>query len=294
MNPLSLFTEVVQEGEYWRMLAASVSHISIMHLVFNMVTRTSVLLSLLASLLLACHAIHGSIGLALQTRSSSFILSLPFFLSFFFSFCFAQRRQGSLWSLSTLEAQLGTIEYLKITVILLVLSMAAVCVITKILVDYWGQERQQTVYSLGYSCVVFGLMTISSMLSSQTKFSMFGMFEMPMWAAPFGSLIFTSLIIPNASFIGHLAGIIAGFFISFHFFVWYSNYLFLCSMFWLLVLTMVSVKKTTTLTMPWLQMDGGEGGVGEGLARSSLRARPELHTVSVVGGRIVYRDLTAS
>jgi len=35
--------------------------------------------------------------------------------------------------------------------------------------------------------------------------------EMPMWASPFVSLALTSAVVPRASFLGHLAGIAAGF-----------------------------------------------------------------------------------
>ena len=43
------------------------------------------------------------------------------------------------------------------------------------------------------------------------SFSVFGVAELPMWASPFMSLVLTSIIVPQASFLGHLAGIVAGF-----------------------------------------------------------------------------------
>ena len=43
------------------------------------------------------------------------------------------------------------------------------------------------------------------------SFSVLGMAEMPMWASPFLSLALTSVVVPRASFLGHLAGIVAGF-----------------------------------------------------------------------------------
>jgi len=42
-------------------------------------------------------------------------------------------------------------------------------------------------------------------------FSVLGVAEMPMWASPFVSLALTSAVVPRASFLGHLAGIAAGF-----------------------------------------------------------------------------------
>ena len=43
------------------------------------------------------------------------------------------------------------------------------------------------------------------------SFSVLGMAEMPMWASPFASLVLTSVLVPQASFLGHLAGIVVGF-----------------------------------------------------------------------------------
>lgn len=40
------------------------------------------------------------------------------------------------------------------------------------------------------------------------------MVNVPLFLAPFGSLLLTSLLIPHASFIGHLAGILAGYAIA--------------------------------------------------------------------------------
>ena len=43
------------------------------------------------------------------------------------------------------------------------------------------------------------------------SFSVFGFGSIPMYLTPFASLILTSIIIPKASFVGHLSGILVGF-----------------------------------------------------------------------------------
>ena len=43
----------------------------------------------------------------------------------------------------------------------------------------------------------------------------FGLAGVPLYLAPFASLIVTSLLIPKASFLGHLSGILAGYLLSF-------------------------------------------------------------------------------
>lgn len=48
-----------------------------------------------------------------------------------------------------------------------------------------------------------------------SNFSIFGMVQLPMSLAPFGALVITSVIIPQASFIGHLSGIMMGYLMAY-------------------------------------------------------------------------------
>jgi hypothetical protein len=50
--------------------------------------------------------------------------------------------------------------------------------------------------------------------------SLFGAARVPVNLAPFGSLHFTSLVVPQASFIGHLAGIVVGYLVAWDAFKW--------------------------------------------------------------------------
>jgi hypothetical protein len=50
--------------------------------------------------------------------------------------------------------------------------------------------------------------------------SLFGAARVPVNLAPFGSLLFTSLVVPQASFIGHLAGIVVGYLVAWDAFKW--------------------------------------------------------------------------
>ena len=56
-------------------------------------------------------------------------------------------------------------------------------------------------------------MTVGAM-SGPSTFSLFGMGKLPAALTPFLSLVITSLLIPRASFIGHLSGIVAGFLVG--------------------------------------------------------------------------------
>jgi hypothetical protein len=78
------------------------------------------------------------------------------------------------------------------------------------------KEHYRTTTAVGYSCVLFGWMTVlaARQPGGITMLPLFGAANLPMWLTPFGSLLFTSVVIPKASFVGHLAGILAGFLIS--------------------------------------------------------------------------------
>lgn len=50
--------------------------------------------------------------------------------------------------------------------------------------------------------------------SGVANFSVLGLADIPMYLTPFASLILTSVIIPRASFLGHLSGILVGYNVS--------------------------------------------------------------------------------
>jgi membrane associated rhomboid family serine protease len=198
------YERVVNDAQHWRIVTSSLSHLSFMHIGFNMY---------------------------------------------------------SLYQFGILEHTLGTLEYLKLSYILLVGSMIFI-----IGSAYWtarlvGDTRQQQVWSLGYSCVVFGIMTVFSQLGSG-EISMFGV-PLPSIAAPFIALGITQVLVPNASFIGHLAGIVVGFLYAYRVFFWMDDYTFGCLVVWTVVNFLFSLKRTTAFNLPFLTIDAaGDAGVG--------------------------------
>ena len=162
------YAKVVRDREYWRCLTASFSHISPLHLLFNM---------------------------------------------------------SSLWSLGVVEQMRGRGEgwgsgwYVRYTLVMLVCTMALVILSHHVLVRM-GHERYERVTAVGYSCVVFGWMTVLSVRQPTSSISLLGYVRLPVNLAPFGSLIFTSVVVPQASFVGHLAGIVAGYAVAWGAFAW--------------------------------------------------------------------------
>lgn len=149
-------------------------------------------------------------------------------------------------------------------------------VIYHVLIYRYSRENYLRSVGIGYSwylffliqsSVVFGWMTILSQLSSTSSLNFFG-YSIPLNLAPFGSLIFTSIIIPKASFVvndtssidpqGHLSGILVGYLIAFSEqlqFVWFTDFLFWNSLLWWIIITVASLKMFSGVNLWWIQME---------------------------------------
>jgi len=110
-----------------------------------------------------------------------------------------------------LEATQGSWFYFHRTVLLILLSEAVWMVITHLLVHTWRQPRFAASSAVGYSGVIFGWMTILQLYNPSFAIPLPLGLNLPIAVAPFISLFITQLIVPQASFLGHLAGIIAGY-----------------------------------------------------------------------------------
>jgi len=154
----------------------------------------------------------------------------------------------SMYSMAWIEQYLGSIEYLRISFILLIGSFCAMTLIVYILDRFAHRPQHRNHYVLGYSGVVFGWLSIGAMLNGGAM-SFFGL-QVPYFTYPFVALIVTSLIIPNASFIGHLAGLIIGFLVYFEVFFWFTDYLYLTAAIWTAIVFVATLKTTTEFS--WL------------------------------------------
>ena len=114
---------------------------------------------------------------------------------------------ATFWALRTLESFLGPLTYGKYIFILAYLSSFIDCFVRK---HFLHQEDTR---SVGFSGVVFGLSAIQSLyLDSWTILGM----KIPWSLTPFIELILIQILVPTASFVGHLSGIIIGFLIGMH------------------------------------------------------------------------------
>lgn len=151
---------------------------------------------------------------------------------------------ASFWSLKLLEKQ-GIFEYMKMIVIIAI----AAGFLDSIIRRSFLPDRE--VYSIGFSGVVCGLMTIMTLYTSSINF--FG-FNLPWSFAPFFYILLTQLIIPHASFIGHLSGVLVGFMYRWHFFVWISDKLFVFLLPWIVFLFYSNYAKTNRNSVSWFRV----------------------------------------
>ncbi|KAL2613588.1 hypothetical protein R1flu_025280 [Riccia fluitans] len=196
------YETVVSGGQHWRLLTSSFSHVSFLHLVFNM---------------------------------------------------------SSLWSLGVIESLpqlgLGIRFYLHYTLVLLTASSLVVLGLYHVLIHRFKLAFYRRVAAVGYSCVVFGWMTILSVKHPSTKLELFGLLSLPISYAPFESLVFTSIIVPQASFLGHLSGILVGYLIAWNVFQGMTDFWAVAISGWLVLMFVISLKRTSDVGMPFLHIE---------------------------------------
>ncbi|KAG9444639.1 hypothetical protein H6P81_015979 [Aristolochia fimbriata] len=166
---------------------------------------------------------------------------------------------SALWSLGVVEQLnhmgFGVAYYLHYTLILVILSGLLVLGIYHILIRKLKIEYFQRVTAVGYSCVVFGWMTILSVKQPSSKLDLFGFLSLPISFAPFESLIFTSIIVPQASFIGHLSGIIVGYSIAWGLIHGMNNYWAISMLGWIVVVFLFSLKRTGAFDFSFIEIE---------------------------------------
>lgn len=121
----------------------------------------------------------------------------------------------SLWSLGGFEqGGQNSVVVLQQSLWLLVGSGLICLAFYHAAIYLFHKEYYRHVTAVGYSAVIFGWMALLS-ARGISNFSIFGMVQLPMSLAPFGALVITSVIIPQASFIGHLSGILMGYLMAY-------------------------------------------------------------------------------
>jgi membrane associated rhomboid family serine protease len=125
---------------------------------------------------------------------------------------------AALWSMGVVEEApgLGSLFFLKYTALLLLLAPPLCMALYHAAIRLAGRDHYRSVTAVGYSCVLFGWMAIlaARQPAGITALPLIGLGHVPTALAPFGSLLVTSALVPRASFVGHLAGILAGYLVA--------------------------------------------------------------------------------
>ncbi len=101
------------------------------------------------------------------------------------------------------------VNYAIITATLLLLSPLFMISLYKLADACYPSGDFRHTFSIGYSCVLFGLFVVSASLFPNAEYNMFGQ-RVPAFLMPLVSLLITQLLVPGASLIGHAGGLVAG------------------------------------------------------------------------------------
>jgi membrane associated rhomboid family serine protease len=152
----------------------------------------------------------------------------------------------SLNSLGRLEDEFGTYWYAVQTVLLIFVGHVSWMGMTYLLVRFGGaaRARMKETSAVGYSGVLFGWLALESVLWPESTFIFLRFIPVPGILAPWVALVITHLIIPNASFLGHLSGIVAGYLIGAGGFSWIGPFWLWSAVALLCLIMLLSLKPT--------------------------------------------------
>jgi membrane associated rhomboid family serine protease len=146
-------------------------------------------------------------------------------------------------------------DYLHYTFVLVVLLGLLVLGFYHMMIQRFKVEYFRRVTTVGYSCVVFGWMTILVVKQPSLKMNFFYVLSLLISFAPFESLIFTSIMAPQASFIGHLSGIIVGYSIAWGLIHGMNNYWMITMLGWIALVFVLSMKRTRSMELSVFEIE---------------------------------------
>lgn len=114
----------------------------------------------------------------------------------------------------TFESKVGTLSYFfHIIVFGLIESLIHALIAWAMYLG--GDSSAWSSSAVGFSGVLFALIVVDISISGGDDRSVLGLFLVPSWIYPWVMLLVMSLLVQNASFLGHLSGIIAGYLYQF-------------------------------------------------------------------------------
>lgn len=160
-----------------------------------------------------------------------------------------------LWSASALELRVGSLRFLRYTMLLVLLNTLIFYLIYDLIVrrcglgSFFGNH-----YTAGLTPVVLGQIIILSNYQSLFDIPLFPGLLLPLALAPIVLVFIASMVIARSKFFQHTFGVFVGMIIIADYFIWVNNYWLFTIMTWVFVLLIASVKKTTNISVPWLEV----------------------------------------
>ncbi|KAK9268674.1 hypothetical protein L1049_000433 [Liquidambar formosana] len=113
-----------------------------------------------------------------------------------------------LWKGIQLETSMGSTEFASMVATLLGMSQGITLLLAKSLLLFDYESAYYSQYAVGFSGVLFAMKVVSNS-QSENYTSIFGL-SVPAHFAAWAELILVHTFMPDASFLGHLGGILAG------------------------------------------------------------------------------------
>lgn len=170
-----------------------------------------------------------------------------------FNFLHLAFNMSALYSLRWMENLLGPAEFLYLVLLLVVSCFALQLLVSEVLVHALSREEYAHTRAVGFSGVIFGLMTVASLWQPDSSLSVFGRFELPITYAPFSSLILTQIMVRRASFAGHAAGIVSGFLYGWGLFAWMDRFSVIVLCVWFIVYCVVGFLRDHPAQFPFVE-----------------------------------------
>lgn len=226
---------------------------------------------------------------------------------------------SSLYSVGVVEAMRGSLYYTGVTFLLLALTPAIMLGVIRLVMlgGKWADARarregrlpvlapppgtgaedpvdpsplttlgasMRLSSAVGYSGILFAWMTImNSAIPGATVTYFF--ISIPAWAAPWVALLMMQCLIPNASFLGHLSGILAGYVVAWGLMDWVTPYWLWSSVLLWGVLLVASIGNNPALRPPssgphatLTQVSGWRGRAAYLLSGRCIRLSPRLQS----------------
>lgn len=117
----------------------------------------------------------------------------------------------STFAISTmLEKRMGSMRLMFTIVWSMILTSLIYIAVAYAAYIFFGKETLMLQQSLGFSGIIFHMSVIECNISPSLSRSVFGFITVPSYLYPWVLLILLQMVMPNLSFLGHLAGILTG------------------------------------------------------------------------------------